>query len=256
MTTWVYYPHGFGDVVMLTAALREWFYNHGPCDLVVQQPIVDSKMLDACPYVNNLFGLPQELYKQSPVNYVVDPTYLENICRNMLPQKDLAFIWHQSPMTGESKILENFRLMGLRVTNPQTEVFSTPADRAKAKELIRKWVGGKPYGFIQAEARTSMSLPAEFAREWLRKRCGISEIIEVGTTYNPKEVPFGVQVELVRFAAEVIVPDSCFLHVAAALNRPIELVFAPKGASNWDHVRPQHPVEIRHLILSQELPKP
>ena len=50
----ILYSHGIGDVIMLTPHLRHLYTEGYTIDLMCRVSIRDSKLLDACPYINKL----------------------------------------------------------------------------------------------------------------------------------------------------------------------------------------------------------
>ena len=48
------FPHGIGDAIMLTPCLRELHSTGHMTDMVVRRSVIDSHLLDGCPYVGKL----------------------------------------------------------------------------------------------------------------------------------------------------------------------------------------------------------
>jgi len=224
------YPHGLGDVIMLTPALRE-LHNRGvQVDLAVLPRVIESDLLKRCPYVEHLYPV-LDPWRGG----VVAPRISE--AKECVAKLDEAatFIWHDRRTP---KVALNCRALGVSPSSFHLEVFISDDDRKQAAEwLSHLWLDGE-YGFVHGKTGVPKKcLPNGWGHEWLQNR-GLERVVEVGVEFRVDELPINVQFEIMRRATAVVVIDSVFYHAAHAMLKPIDLAYFGKGRRGYDRVVP------------------
>jgi hypothetical protein len=240
----VCYPHGLGDCVLLTPALREYYFKTGKkASVATLERFKSAKFFDYNPYVDKIFYT-----KDAWLDY---PTFEEGCakvyesCVEFAKQNEIIQVTFPQHKTYKEKILSNYVDIGLKAcVNPTTEIYTCDEDVSTAAELIEKLVGHNRFGFVQTSTGVPQKdLPAGYGREWLKKNLGLSHFIEVGVEFDGLSLPITTQFEIMRRASGVCVPDSVFYHACGAMHKPVDFVYFAKGQSVYDRVRPLHGVK-------------
>ena len=104
-----------------------------------------------------------------------------------------------------------------------------PLTKEIAGELIKKFVGDKPYGFIQTNTGAgNREIPDGFGENWLRKNRNLEYFIEIGKTYNHLDYNINIQFEFLRRASGVCLPNSVFYHACTGLNKNVDFAYFPR----------------------------
>lgn len=233
----ILYPHGLGDIILLTPVLRE--LADDSVHVAVLRRFKGTQILDACPWIDGIhYVLPD------PWN---DTTRIG--CRHWGERyaKDLGqtpvWIWHPPEM---HKILYNAHALDVNLVNFQTEIWIGEEDRRRAD----LWLHGRieePYGFLHSAtgmpglstAAAKKDFQSGLGYRWLRKQ-GVRDVVEVGVSYPKASMPMPVQFEIMWRAQTLCVADSVFYHAAHALNKQVDLAYFGRGKGVHRRVRPLH----------------
>ncbi|QDP51398.1 MAG: hypothetical protein GOVbin630_96 [Prokaryotic dsDNA virus sp.] len=240
----VLYPHGLGDCILLTPALREFYERTGyKCHVAILERFKSSKIFDNCPYVENIFYT-KDAWHDYPNSHVGFASLYADWKSFATTQqyKGIVMPMHSQPV---SKIEINARSMGIRkLANPHTEIFTTEKDRKEAKKIIKVLVGDKKFGFVQTAAGHDVkSLPADYGRLWLKENKKLDKVIEIGKNLDPFSCNINVQFEILRQATGVCLPDSVFYHACHAMDKPVDFAYFARGVNVYNRVKPLHPVK-------------
>ena len=242
----VLYPHGLGDCILATPALRERKIKTGDfIGIAIRERFRSSNFFFGCPWVDEVFYT-----KQPWQDY---PSY-EIGCRDIIEKfkvigkengyDEVIFVDHSG-----HKILSVAKTLEVDVfRNCHTEVYITEEQEEKARFLI----GSLKFGFVHTNTGVSAKdLPEEYGAKWIAKRLGIEHIVEVGKTFKYDEFDIGTQFAIMNLASGLCLPDSVFFHAACALDKKIDLSYFYKGSSVYDRVKPLHDSE-HNLTYSLE----
>tara|TARA_R110002051_G_scaffold164664_3_gene235607 strand:+ start:33 stop:812 length:780 start_codon:yes stop_codon:yes gene_type:complete len=249
----VIYPHGLGDCVLLTPALREFYKKTGQkVHIATLARFQSAQFFDNNPYVDKIYYT-KDAWLDYPSSHVgFNAVY--NDWKKIA--KEEGFQGVVMPMHSEpiNKILLNFRFFGLAANDQyQTEFFSTPEDQQMAAAIVKDKVGDSPFGFVQTSTGVpSKDLPPGFGRHWLQANKGVEKIIEIGQEIDQLEYNINVQFEILRLAAAVCIPDSVFYHACHAMNKEIDLVYFGRGQGIYDRVRPLWEVKENVVFLLED----
>jgi len=235
----VVYPHGLGDCILLTPALREFYKKTGnKLHIATLERFATAKFFDNNPYIDKI------LYTKDAWHDYSNPHLGFNSIYNEWKQyaKDNSMSGIVMPMHSEpkNKILINFRALGIgKESSPQTEIHATPGDKKIAEEIVQNLVGNNEFGFVQTSTGVpTKDLPENFGREWLKDNKGLKHIIEVGKEIDSLEYNINIQFEILRLAKAVCIPDSVFYHACHAMNKDVDFVYFGRGEKVYNRVRP------------------
>lgn len=239
----VLYPHGLGDCILLTPALREFYQKTGnKCHVAILERFKSSKIFDNCPYIDNIFYT-KDAWHDYPNSHIGFRSLYAEWKRFA---SDNNFKGIVMPMHSQqiSKIVINARSMGIRhLSDPRTEIFTTNKNKEEANELINKLTSSSKFGFVQTHAGHDIkSLPDNYGKEWLRKHKHLEESIEIGKEIDPFSCNINTQFEILRLASGVCLPDSVFYHACHAMNKPVDFAYFARGESVYNRVKPLHEV--------------
>jgi len=151
----------------------------------------------------------------------------------------------------KNKIEANFEACEIDPSSDFTEIFSSTQDFEFAQMVARDgYQGERPFGFVQTTTgRPNADLPKGYGREWLRIHKGLTDVLEVGIDFKYDESSINAQIEIMRMASAVCLPDSVFSNACGAIGKPIDhLYFAPQwGPQGYARVKPLHQVE-QHVV--------
>lgn len=239
----ILYPHGLGDCILLTPALRTFHELTGnKVSIATLERFKSAKLFDNNPYVDQIFYTKDAWldYPNSQIGFHTLYTEWKQ------KAKDLGFHGFLMPMHSQptNKILLNCEFLGIRgVVDYQPEVHTTPEDVEKANQIIQSVCGDSSFGFVQTNTGVPQKdLPAHFGRNWLKENKGVEQVIEVGVEFGALDYNINVQFEIMRRAAAVCLPDSVFYHACHAMGKDIDLAFFGRGPQVYNRVKPLHQV--------------
>jgi len=237
----VVYPHGLGDCILATPALRGLKARGDFVGFAMQERFRSAELFRHNPNVDELFWT-QDVWNDFP-NLEEGKASIMKECShnaNMRGYDRVVWVWH--PSSG-SKIIENTMALEVPLEKESlvTDVYIGPEDWKRADEITPE----KPYGFVQTKTGVpAKDLPEGWGAAWLKEHHGLDRVVEVGKTFRHDEFNINVQFALMAKARAMCVPDSVFFHAACAMCKKIDLVyFAPGREWIYNRVRPIHDVE-------------
>jgi len=229
MNVLIIYPHGLGDCLMLTPALREYQKTFGfGVSVAILKRFESSQILNNNPHIEKVFPVLKDAW-----NDFANPSIGFNEVQkqgNVLAFENNykpVFINHPPP---QHKILLCAQQLGVNLSSTKIDIYINDEERMIADGLIKKFVGDNKYGFIQTETGVpAKNLPVGFGKKWLEKMKGLKHVIEIGKEFQYTDYNINVQFEILRRASAVCIPDSVFYHACSGLNKDIDFVyFAPE----------------------------
>lgn len=234
----ILYPHGLGDCILLTPAIREFCVATGnKVHLATLQRFKTAKIFDHNPYIDKIYYTKDAWhdYDNSHLGFQTLHTEWKRFAKN----EDFAGFVMPMHSSKENKTLINCRYLGIpKPKSFQTEVYTTEKDKEAAAEIISKLVGSEPFGFVHTNTGVpSKDLPDNFGRTYLRDK-GLSHIIELGKEFDPYSENINVQFEILRRASKVCIPDSVFYHACHAMHKSVDFVYFGRGEGIHSRVKP------------------
>ena len=241
----ILYPHGLGDCILLTPAIREFYKATGnKVHIATLERFESAKLFDNNPYVDKIFYTKDAWHDYSNAQVGFLELYKE--WKGFAAKSDFGGIvmpMHTHPI---QKIELNFKYLGVR--NPKecgAEVYTKQSDKKLAEKIIKDILDDKPFGFIQTNTGVKQKdLPTGYGKNYLKTYKNIEHFIEVGKDFNALDFNINVQIEIMRKAAAVCLPDSVFYHACHAIKKPIDFVYFGRGESVYNRVK--------HLVASEE----
>jgi hypothetical protein len=234
----IVYPHGLGDCILSTPVLRALKKRGDRVGFATQERFRSAKLLDACPYVDDLFYT-KDAWNDYP-SFEVGCTAVKAACDDMARSSGYENVVMVSHGKGVHKITSTAEALGVKVDDVRTGVFLTDEDM----EIALQMTPAEPYGFVQTNTGVpSKDLPPGWGRQWTKEVMGIDRTVEVGVDFGYDEIPIGVQFLIMSGACSVCVPDSVFFHAACAMGKRVDLAYFARGKKIYDVVRPLHEAE-------------
>lgn len=238
MKTLIVYPHGIGDIILATPALRALKERVG---FMMLNRLVSSEILTHCPYVEKVYGCPDPHndYDGNVMHGIQDVQQRAVHLAREEGFERLAYLDHTVP---RNKISLNLDILGIPHENEseefyKTEVFLSQEDRDFAKEFV----GDREFTFIHGSSPSVP--PKDFPQDFLEKLRREEEVIEVGVDFQPTDFDINKQFAILELADKVKVIDSAFYHAAHALGKDVDLAYFNRGKEVYDRVKPLHTVK-------------
>lgn len=241
MKVLVVYPHGLGDCVLATPALRAYKAKTGNfVGFAMLERFRSSELFKHNPNVDELFWT-KDAWNDFP-NFRVGCAAVEQQCRQMAADNgydDIVFVKHSR---NGSKILDCAKALGVELTDVHTDVYIAEEDRERAVAYTLP----RPFGFVQSSTGVPVKdLPPGFGKRWLRLWKNIPRVVEIGVDFRYDELNINVQFAIMELADAVCLPDSVFYHACCALDKRVDFVYFAKGPGIYNRVKPLHEVEER-----------
>lgn len=237
------YPHGLGDCILLTPAIREYYNKTGKkVSIATLERFKSSMFFNNNPYVDKIFYT-KDAWNDFSNYHEGCQTILED-CNQFAKENNIDKVIFAGHKSSNHKILSNYIDIGLKTCiNPSTEIFTTDNDVKIAKEFILKNVGNNKFGFIQTKTGVpTKNLPEGFGKKWLKENFNLEYFIEVGESFKYDDFNLNVQFEIMRRSFKVCLADSVFYHACGAINKPVDYVYFQRGERIYNMVKPLHPV--------------
>lgn len=241
----ILYPHGLGDCILLTPAIREFYKATGhKVHVATLERFRSAKFFDNNPYVDKIYYT-KDAWHDYP-NSQVGFSELYKEWRAFASKNNFGGIvmpMHAHPI---QKIELNFKYLGVYNSEEYgVEIHTSSLDKSIAEKIISDTVGNNPFGFIQTKTGVeSKNLPDGYGQEYLRKNNNLSNFIEVGKDFDALDYNINVQFEVMRKASAVCLPDSVFYHACHAMKKPVDFVYFGRGQSVYDRVK--------HIVPNEE----
>tara|TARA_B100000131_G_C17959991_1_gene550013 strand:- start:32 stop:790 length:759 start_codon:yes stop_codon:yes gene_type:complete len=241
----VLYPHGLGDCILLTPAIREFYKATGnKVHIATLERFKTAKFFDNNPYVEKIYYTKDAWhdYPNSQVGFIeLYKEWKQFASKNGFG--GIVMPMHSQPI---SKIDINFRYLGVYNSEEYaTEIYTSPLDSKIAEKTINDIVGDKPFGFIQTNTGVKQKdLPEGYGREYLKTNKNLESFIEVGKDFDALDYNINVQFEIMRRASAVCLPDSVFYHACHAMSKTVDLAYFGRGKGVYERVK--------HIVASQE----
>lgn len=240
----IMYPHGLGDCILLTPALKALKETTGAfIGVATLERFKSAELFSANPNVD------QTLYTKDAWNdypsYEVGIRAVQMQCDNMateLKYDKLVFIQHSA---NGSKIKDCFGILRLKPDEHDchTHIYTTAYEEKIAENIVHKSKVGSEFGFVHGVTGVeSKDFPEGYGFCWIYGKTGLHSL-EPGCDWNQFNVSIGIGFEIMRMASKVAVADSVYYHAAGAMDKRIDLAYFQKGESVYNRVRPLHDVE-------------
>lgn len=212
----ILYWHGLGDVIMLTPHLRHLYAEGYMIDLMCRAAVRDSKLLDACPYINNLIIVENPWHSKLGFN----PQARLNIEQFQSMRK--GYDWsgaspHKKPFPKHYKIDITSYELGLEIEDKKLEAFISE----EVEQQALSYVDGD---FIFYHSIVEFHPWSTWdATEWIKENLPLYKIINT-SDLESKFDDINVAFALARRAKHRVLADSVFVHACDAMGCTIDAV--------------------------------
>jgi len=240
MKVLIVYPHGLGDCILATPAIREYKKQTGNfIGFATLERFRSAELFKNNPYVDEI------IYTKDAWNdWECYEEGREEVLKHChLYAKDNKYdkvVYIQHSPTG-SKILDCFAALGIQPAIDKaslfhTEVYLTGKDYESADLIIRN---RNKHGFIHSETGVpNKDLPRGYGVKWIAKHFGRIP------WYEPVMVtPITKAFALLKQSTTVVVTDSVYYHAAGAMDKDVDLAYFARGPAVYNRVKPLHPVK-------------
>ncbi len=240
MKVLIVYPHGLGDCILVTPALRNYKrQTNNYIGFAMLERFKSSKLLEDCPYIDKIHWTKDAWNDYS--NYHIGSKEVLESCKKISEKENydkVIFLDHKSQ---ENKIIINMRDIGCDmddIDNYHTEVYISENDYKIAKDFINN----KGYVFVHGYSPSlpPKNFPNGFIDKYIKENYKIENIIEVGKDFKYNDFNINVQFVIMEFAKRVCVIDSVFYHACGALDKPIDLAYFKRNENVYNRVKPLH----------------
>ncbi len=248
LKTLVVYPHGLGDCILATPALRNLKRSTGEfIGIAILERFRSSEFFAHCPYVDEVLYT-KDAWNEFP-SFDEGMAFVEAQCKQYVHERSYDRLIVVRHSDRGSKILDTASALAVKLADYHTEVFIGDEDRAHAQEIIGGW---DHYGF--AHSRTGFppkDFPDGFAASWLQHHHGLAHVHDPGLSFDNTRYSINVGFELMRRASAVCLTDSAFYHACAALRKRVDLAYFERGPRVYSRVRPLHNID-ENIVYSLE----
>jgi hypothetical protein len=239
--TLIVYPHGLGDCILATPAIRQYKKQTGDfIGFATLERFRSAELFKNNPYVDEV------IYTKDAWNDF--GSYLEGIqsvryhCELYCNDNgyNRAVLINHSP-TG-NKILDCFAALKIPHNDDlHTEVHLTDEDH----EWAEKKIHGREFGFIHSKTGVdSKDLPRHYGQRWIKREFPDLPRFEVDMVH-----PITRGFALLKQASAVVVTDSVYYHAAGAMDVDVDLAYFARGINVYNRVKPLHPVNQNIVYL-------
>lgn len=245
MKVLIVYPHGLGDCILATPALKAYKTSTGNfVGFAMLERFRSSELFKNNPYVDELIYT-KDAWNDFP-SFNKGLVAVEGHCREVAKEKgydEVKVLRRHSK--GRSKIYYCAQFLGVGLKDPHTEVYIPDEAWEQADSMT---IGMGSYGFVQTVTGVPRkNLPKGFGEQWLRDH-GIKEVVEVDKTYPALSIPINVGFAIMSRAAAVCLPDSVYYHACGAMDKKVDFVYFPRGNRIYNEVKPMHEVD-QNIVL-------
>jgi len=237
MNILIIFPHGLGDCLMLTPILREYYNTYRvKLSVAILERFKTSEIFNNNPYVDRVFPVLKDVWNDFS-NSDIGFFEVQKMGEQLAIENNMSSIFINHPRP-RHKVLINAESLRITLNSYNINVFISNNEREIANELINKFVGNNPYGFIQTHTGAgNRELPEGFGKKWLKKNMGLNHFIEVDKTYHHKEYNINIQFEMLRRASAVCLTESVFYCACGGLNKNVDFVYCPNGIDAYNRIK-------------------
>lgn len=231
----IVYPHGLGDCILATPAVREYKkQTDNFIGFATLERFRSAELFKNNPYVDEVIYT-KDAWNDFD-NYQQGYNAVRDYCVQYGKDNKYDYVFPVEHSPDGSKIIDCF--LGIKGMyrgdeDIHTEVYLTDEDYGWAFDNQSKWTG-----FVHSDTGVpNKNLPDGYGKKWLRKHnhpMGIEA---------KKIEPITHGFAALKLAAAVVVADSVYYHAAGAMDKDVDLAYFARGKSVYDRVKPLHKVK-------------
>lgn len=210
----ILYPAGIGDVIMLTPCLRTLANAGYTVDMIVRGSVIDSKLLDCCPYIGTLYRTIADGRRPA---YKTHHMPLFNSLKDRYDWTGVSTLYYRT----RSRIKLISRELKLIPETFNLEVFVPDVSYAKAKHYVDEHIGGD---FIFVHTQPSAHPGHKWdCSEFVKKNLPSLPVVNMhktGLLWKDINTTFA----LMSMAEHRVLSSSVMVHACDALDLTIDAV--------------------------------
>lgn len=244
MKTLIVYPHGLGDCILATPAIRQYKKQTGDfIGFATLERFRSAELFKNNPYVDEVIYT-KDMWNDFPdlaSGATAIKAYCEEYARGERYDR-VKFVHHS---TSGNKIFDCNTALGVYPKDYEdfhTEVYLTDEDHEWAEKRIR----GRDFGFIHSKTGVdNKDLPRHYGQRWIKREFPGLPRFEVDMVH-----PITRGFALLKQASAVVVTDSVYYHAAGAMDVDVDLAYFARGINVYNRVKPLHEVNqnIQYLL--------
>lgn len=245
MKTLIFHPHGLGDCILATPAIKKYKETTGDfLGFATQYRFKNAGLFNYNPHIDELVYT-KDAWLDYEGNFALgckDILRYLNFYTEHNKYDKIIPIYHGQvcKIDDVAKALDVFPLSE---KEHHTEIYSTAGDAMQAETIIKQLFGDNEFGFIQTKTGLDKrNLPEGFGEQWIKNNTDIENIFEVGKSIDSSKYRINVEYEIMRRASCIVLPNSCFYHAACAMDLKIDFVYFADGRGGFKKVQHKHKV--------------
>lgn len=251
----ILYPHGLGDCILLTPALKKRKQQTGDHIAVVMlKRFETAELFKHNPYIDKLYFC-KDAWHDFPGGFHKGIESLKQEFSTIAKEEgydEFLYIDHSSH---RNKIALNAEKLGVNPLNKDdchTEIYISDEDKKVADNFVKSR-NLTNFGFIQTKTGVpNKDLPDGYGQNWLRQNKGLNQFIEIGKDFKYTDFNINVQFEIMNKANAMCVPDSVFYHASGALDKVCDFAFFGRGRPVYERVKPLH--DVKQFVFLRKQP--
>jgi len=242
----IYYPHGLGDVIMLTPCMRELFNDGYKTTLLCHVDVVESHLLDDCPYIESIVPVANPWRCEKGFEIETQRKLNLDTYENMKHDYEFAGkCLHKDFKDGQHKIDKNAEELDINLTDRHLEVW-IPEQAKEAVDLV--W-GDYGFLFLHNVVPDHPYHSWDGAGEWCNEN-----LLKIGIVYDTSNFiddeyqspNINLTFALLEKAKHRVICSSVFVHACEALNLEIDCLYYGRPDPK---VEPLNEALVKHKII-------
>jgi len=226
----IVYPHGLGDCIMATPALRQLHAEGHTISLAMSRRFKSSNIFDACPYISKQIWTSDMWLDHGGPGKGVDAIQRELQSFGYVETHDkVVFVRHPKR---QHKVISTALQCDVSLTTHHTEVFISD----KAKQLAEKYLPSKPFMFVHHDGSGDPKKNVPLSQVNVDMRDDLDRCV-VGRDFPSVGFDINSQFYIMSKATKVCVIESAFFCAAVALQKKIDLAYFKNGRRGFHRVR-------------------
>lgn len=218
----ILYWHGLGDIIQLTPHLRHLYERGYVTDLLCMEQTEKSKLLDACPYTDKLFSVPN-VWK-SPIGFNAQVAANVNYFNSLKDEYNWSGKSNHIGIAQSNKVNFTSKELGIVLENKKQEVFIS---NELLDDAYRYVEFNYPKGFIYVHTQIEEHTYHNWnPYTWIKNNLPDLPVVDtgVGMPYYKYHDNINFTFALIKLAKYRVLSSSVMVHAADALGVTIDVI--------------------------------
>jgi hypothetical protein len=218
----ILFAGGLGDVINITPHMRYFYRQDYKIDLMCRQPVIDSHLLDECPYIDKLIPVPNPWEYEGKEQEIIISN--EKLYEKRKNDYDFAVYRPFSQIPNIHKIdmtCKFFNMPELKGEDRWPEIFISEENQKIADDFLTG-IGYDNFRFIHNKVEIHPQHSWPNVEGWLKNNM---EEMESFNTAHKNWGDINITFAVLNRASQVILCSSVFMHAADSLGKRIDVAF-------------------------------